>query len=63
MIDDAEAKNVQLIDLYLNGQSIIGIDTELEKLEIKSPTGKDKLNKRTIDVMLRDEKHIGTVRL
>lgn len=64
IVDDAEAKNVQLIfDLYLQGKSIIGIIAELEKLEIKSPTGKEKWSKRTIDVMLGNEKYIGTVRL
>lgn len=64
IIDDAEAKNVQLIfDLYLQGKSIIGIIAELEKLNIKSPTGKEKWSKRTIEVMLSNEKYIGTVRL
>jgi len=64
IIDDEEAKNVQLIfDFYLQGKSIIGIIEELEKLGIKSPTGKDKWSKRTIDVMLSNEKYTGTVRL
>ena len=64
IIDDEEAKNVQLIfDLYLRGKSIIGIIEELARLGIKSPTGKDKWSKRTIDVMLSNEKYIGTVRL
>lgn len=63
-IDEKEAKSVQLIfDLYLQGKSIIGIIAELERLEIKSPTGKDKWSKRTIDVMLSNEKYIGVVRL
>ena len=64
IIDDEEAKNVQLIfDFYLQGKSIIGIIEELEKLGIKSPTGKDKWSKRTINVMLSNEKYIGIVRL
>ncbi|KEF36924.1 site-specific recombinase, DNA invertase Pin [Schinkia azotoformans MEV2011] len=64
IIDDAEAKNVQLIfDLYLQGKSIIGIIKELEELGIKTPTGKEKWSKRTIDVMLSNEKYIGVVRL
>ncbi|KXZ39172.1 Site-specific DNA recombinase [Alkalithermobacter thermoalcaliphilus JW-YL-7 = DSM 7308] len=64
IIDDEEAKNVQLIfEFYLQGKSIIGIIEELEKLGIKSPTGKDKWSKRTIDVMLSNEKYIGIVRL
>lgn len=64
VIEESEAKNVRLIfNLYLRGKSIIGIASELERLEIKSPTGKDKWSKRTIDVMLSNEKYIGNVRL
>jgi DNA invertase Pin-like site-specific DNA recombinase len=64
IIDDAQAKNVRIIfDLYLHGKSVIGIVAELERLGIKSPTGKDRWSKRTIDVMLSNEKYIGTVRL
>lgn len=63
-IDDEKAKNVRLIfDLYLRGKSVIGIVSELETLGIKSPTGKDKWCKRTIDVMLSNEKYKGNVRL
>ena len=63
-INDTEAKNVRLIyNLYLQGKSVIGIVKELERLGIKSPTGKDKWSKRTIDVMLSNEKYIGNVRL
>ena len=36
---------------------------ELEKQGIKSPTGKDKWPKRTIDVLLSNEKYTGNVRL
>lgn len=64
IIDDFEAKNVQIIyNLYLQGKSILGILKELEQRGIKSPTGKDKWCKRTIDVMLSNEKYTGTVRL
>lgn len=63
-IDDEKANNVKLIfDLYLRGKSILGIVSELERLGIKSPTGKDKWCKRTIDVMLSNEKYKGNVRL
>jgi len=59
-----EAKNVRLIfDLYLHGKSIIGIGKELERRGIISPTGKNKWCKRTIDVMLSNEKYMGNVRL
>ena len=52
VIDEQKAENVKLIfDLYLRGQSIIGIIKELEKRRIFSPTGKEKWCKRTIDVM------------
>lgn len=62
IIDDAEAKNVKVIfNLYLHGKSVLGIIAELERLGIKTPTGKDKWSKRTIDVMLSNEKYIGTV--
>ncbi len=64
IIDDIEAKNVQMIfNLYLHGKSVLGILKELEQRGIKSPTGKDKWCKRTIDVMLSNEKYTGTARL
>jgi len=64
IIKKNEAKNVRLIfELYLRGFSIIGIKRELEKRGIKTPTGKEKWSKRTIDVMLSNEKYIGVVRL
>ena len=64
IIDEQKAENVKLIfDLYLGGQSVIGIIKELEKREILSPTGKEKWCKRTIDVMLSNEKYTGNVKL
>jgi DNA invertase Pin-like site-specific DNA recombinase len=63
-IDEKEAKNVRVIfNLYLKGKSILGIVKELERLGIKSPTGKAIWPKRTIDVMLSNEKYAGNVRL
>ena len=47
----------------MNGQSVLGIIKELEKRKISSPTGKEKWCKRTIDVMLSNEKYTGDVRL
>lgn len=42
IIDEQKAENVKLIfDLYLNGQSVIGIIKELEKRRILSPTRKE----------------------
>lgn len=63
-IDDKEAINVRMVfDLYLKGKSVIGIVKALKRLEIKSPTGKSIWPKRTIDVMLSNEKYIGVARL
>jgi hypothetical protein len=62
--DEKEAKNVRMIfNLYLQGKSVLGIAKELEQLGIKSPTGKATWPKRTIDVMLSNEKYMGNVRL
>ncbi|WMJ89303.1 recombinase family protein [Anaerocolumna sp. MB42-C2] len=64
IIDDVEADNVRKIfNFYLHGKSVLGILKELEQQGIKSPTGKDKWCKRSIDVMLSNEKYVGTVRL
>jgi len=61
-INNEEAENVKLIyNLYLKGFSIIKIIKELESRQIKSPTGKDKWCKRSIDVMLSNEKYTGDV--
>lgn len=64
VIDEKEAKNVRMIfNLYLQGKSVLGIVKELERLGIKSPTGKVIWPKRTIDVMLSNEKYTGNARL
>ncbi|MEN6636870.1 MAG: recombinase family protein [Clostridiaceae bacterium] len=64
IIEESEAKNVRMIfKLYLQGKSILGIVKELERMGIKSPTGKATWPKRTIDVMLSNEKYTGNVRL
>ena len=64
VIDKKEAKNVHMIfNLYLQGKSVLGIAKELERLGIKSPTGKATWPKRTIDVMLSNEKYTGNVHL
>ncbi|MGQ7364388.1 recombinase family protein [Streptococcus suis] len=63
-VDEKETKNVRMIfNLYLQGKSVLGIVKELERLGIKSPMGKATWPKRTIDVMLSNEKYIGNVRL
>ena len=64
VIDEETANNVKSIfDLYLSGQSVLGIIKELERRKILSPTGKEKWCKRTIDVMLSNEKYTGDVKL
>lgn len=64
IIDEKTAENVRLIyDLYLQGQSVIGIIRELKRRKIVSPIGKEKWCKRSIDVMLSNEKYKGNVRL
>jgi hypothetical protein len=52
-----------IFNLYLQGKSVLGIAKELERLGIKSPTGKATWPKRTIDAMLSNEKYTGTARL
>ena len=49
--------------MYLSGQSILGIINELGRRRILSPTGKEKWCKRTIDVMLSNEKYTGDVKI
>ena len=64
IINEEQAALVwKIFNWYLGGKSVIGILKELENLEIKSPTGKDKWNKHSIEVMLSNEKYIGSVRL
>lgn len=59
-----KTKNVSMVfNMYLQGKSVLGITSELERLGIKSPTGKDEWSKRTVDVMLSNEKYTGNVRL
>ena len=64
VIDEEKAKNVKLIyDLYLSGQSVVGIIKELAKRKIFSPKGKENWNKRSIEWILSNEKYTGNVEL
>jgi hypothetical protein len=64
VIDEETAKNVKLIyDLYLSGQSVVGIIKELAKHKIFSPKGKENWNKRSIEWILSNEKYTGNVEL
>lgn len=61
-IEPEQAKHVRLIfELYLSGYSILRILSELERRGIKSPTGKDRWCKRTIECLLSNEKYTGDV--
>lgn len=64
IINFQQAKVVRKIfNWYLDGKSVIGIVKELEKENIKSPTGKNKWPKRSIETMLENEKYTGSVKL
>lgn len=61
---DDEAKVVQQIfNCYLEGKSVLGIVKALEKSRISSSSGRETWPKRTVDVLLSNEKYIGDVRL
>ena len=49
-----------IYNLYLSGNSIVGIIKQLEASHIPSPSGKDKWSKRSIENILTNEKYIGT---
>lgn len=51
----------KIFNLYLSGYSVLAIIRELKKQGIKSPTGKERWPKRTIDTILSNEKYIGNV--
>jgi site-specific DNA recombinase len=64
IVNEEQATIVQKIfNLYLGGKSVTGILKELENLGIKSPTGKDKWNKRTVELTLTKRKYIGEAEL
>ena len=64
VIDEEQAKNVQdIFRWYLDGASVLGIIKKLYDAGVLSPTGKEKWNKRTIEIMLSNEKYTGTVTL
>lgn len=64
IINEEQATVVRKIfNWYLGGLSINSIIKELERQTILSPSGKDKWNKRSLEVMLSNEKYTGAVRL
>lgn len=62
IIVEEEAKVVKLIfDWYLQGDSVGVIIKKLKQQGNKTPTGKDNWSKRTIDIMLSNDKYAGNV--
>lgn len=56
IIDEEKVHNDNLIfELHYRNQSILGIIREFERRTIRSPIGKEKWCKRTIDVVLSSE--------
>ena len=51
----------KIFELYLSGLSIVAIKRELEKCGLKSPSGKDTWSKRSIEIILSNEKYTGEV--
>ncbi len=61
-INEEEAAVVRSIfDMYLSGLSLVGIIRALEAEGAKTPTGKDKWSKRTLDQLLSNDKYSGDV--
>ena len=52
---------IKIFEMYLQGKSIVGIISALENQQIPSPSGKVKWSKRSIELMLRNEKYSGDV--
>ena len=64
IIDDGQAKVVRdIFRWYLDGASVLGIIKKLSDTGIRSPAGKEKWSKRSIEKMLENEKYTGTVTL
>lgn len=64
IIDDEQAKVVRdVFRWYLDGASVLGIIKKLSDTGIRSPAGKEKWSKRSIEKMLENEKYTGTVTL
>jgi len=61
-INETEAAVVRSIfEMYLNGESLVGIIKNLGTTGVKTATGKDKWSKNTLDKLLSNEKYCGDV--
>lgn len=61
IINEETAIVKNIYELYLKGYSVDKIMKDLAARHIKSPTGKDRWSKRTIQNMLTNEKYVGNV--
>ena len=63
MVIDKKQKSVvqKIFKLYLSGYSILGIIRYFEEKKIASPSGKPKWSKRSVELLLSNEKYIGNV--
>ena len=50
-----------IFEMYLDGESLVGIISRLKSSDVKTATGKDKWSKNTLDKMLSNEKYCGDV--
>ncbi|MCL2079658.1 MAG: recombinase family protein [Oscillospiraceae bacterium] len=61
-INDDEATIVRSIfEMYLSGESLVGVIRKLESGGVKTATGKEKWSKNTLDKLLSNEKYCGDV--
>ena len=52
-----------IYDMFLDGDSILKIKRKLEEREILTSRGNDKWSKRSIEVILDDERYTGAIRI
>ena len=64
IVDEEQAKVVKMIyEMFLDGDSILKIKRKLEEREILTSRGNDKWSKRSIEVILDDERYTGAIRI
>ena len=65
IIIDKEQANIvrDIFRWYINGDSILGIVKKLAENNVPSPSGKEKWSKRSVEILLSNEKYTGVVRL
>ena len=64
IVDEEQAKVVKMIyDMFLDGDSILKIKRKLEERHILTSRGNDKWSKRSIEIILDDERYTGAIRI